>query len=203
MQKPIAMLFGSGSAKISERSLDLPRQFRVSGGSYSLDNLQSSVTIYGSLSKPNSDSIRSPISKQNTSWNKVCCQSQATSTEVGLGSVGTRKGQQGGTSGARVWGAGRLQSPSGSNGQQQGKRSIREPVFNKQLCETSYRADINHWLWTAGQSAEAPKGKDELRIHSAWCCSHEAAAEWLSPILRPVALWEHLVCLSAGFTDGE
>lgn len=109
----------------------------------------------------------------------------------------------GGTSGARVWGAGRLQSPSGSNGQQQGKRSIREPAFNKQLCETSYRADINHWLWTAGQSAEAPKGKDELRIHSAWCCSHEAAAEWLSPILRPVALWEHLVCLSAGFTDGE
>lgn len=87
MQEPVAMLFvaclGSGSAKISESSLDLPGQFRVSRGPDSLDNLQSSVTIYGSLSKPNSESSHSPISNRNTSQNKVCCQVLATSYEVG------------------------------------------------------------------------------------------------------------------------
>lgn len=51
--------------------------------------------------------------------------------------MGTGKEQQGGTSGARVWGTGKLQSPSGSNGQQEEKQNIREAVFNKRLCETS------------------------------------------------------------------
>lgn len=68
----------SGSAKISESSLHLPGQFRVSGGPDSLHNLQSNVTIYGSLSKPNSESSHSPISNRNTSQNKVCCQVPAT-----------------------------------------------------------------------------------------------------------------------------
>lgn len=99
VREPVAMLFatslGSGSAKISERSLDLPGQFRVSRGPYSLDNLQSSVTIYGSLSKPNSDSNRLPIRNQNTSENKVCCQAQGTSYEVGPGSMEMGQAQLG------------------------------------------------------------------------------------------------------------
>lgn len=99
VREPVAMLFaaslGSGSAKIWERSLDLPGQFRVSRGPYSLDNLQSSVTIYGSLSKPNSDSNRSPIRNRNTSRNKVCCQARGTSYEVGPGSMEMGQAQLG------------------------------------------------------------------------------------------------------------
>lgn len=120
MQEPVAMLFTasqrSGSAKNltkkKKKSLHLPGQFRVSRGPDSLDNLQSSVTIYGSLSKANSESSHSPISNRNTSENKVCCQVPATSSEVGgqaawwWGRVSRRW-----TFGARAWRAGVVQSP--------------------------------------------------------------------------------------------
>lgn len=88
-----ATSLGSGSAKISESSLHLPGQFRVSGGPDSLHNLQSSVTIYGSLSKPNSKSSHSPISNRNTSQNKLCCQVLA--TRYGIGSAGDDCWRQG------------------------------------------------------------------------------------------------------------
>lgn len=95
MQEPVAILsaasLGSGSAKRLENSLGLPGQFGVSRGLDSLDNLQSSITIYGSLSKPNSESSHSPISNWNTSQNKVCCQvlwGRARQQGEGTGSAG-------------------------------------------------------------------------------------------------------------------
>ena len=148
MQEPVTMLFAaslaSGSAKISESSLDLPGQFRVSRGPDSLDNLQSSVTIYGSLSKPNSKSSHSPISNQNTSQNKVCCQVLATSYGVGRGSMAMGQGQLGMDCRSQGLesreGAITLVFKHGQTGGSRRKGSIMEVVFNKQLCETSLAA---------------------------------------------------------------
>lgn len=100
-----------------------------------MDNLQSSVTIYGSLSKPNSESSHSPISNRNTSQNKVCCQVKATSYEVGPGSMKMGWGQMG----MDYWSQG-LESREGAiifkreqTGGSRRKQRIIEVVFNKQL----------------------------------------------------------------------
>lgn len=150
LQEPAAMLSaaspGSGSAKSSENSLGLPGQFGVSRGPDSLDNLQSSITIYGSLSKPNSESSHSPISNWNTSQNKVCCQV--------LWGRARQQGEGAGQLGMECWsqalegrqGAITLPWKHEQTAVSRRKQSIREVVFNKQLWKTQFscpQRDVN------------------------------------------------------------
>lgn len=148
MQEPVAMLsaasLGSGSAKSSEKSLGLPGQFVVSRGPDSLDNLQSGITICGSLSKPNSESSHSPISKWNTSENKVCCQGlwgRARQKEKGQGHLGMGCWSQAleGREGAIT-----LLRKHGQTAGSRRKQSTREGDFNKQLWKT--RSAASRWM---------------------------------------------------------